>query len=53
MKTFKVEICEELSRIVNINAESPDDALDKVNKMYKNEEIILDENDYKDVHFFI
>lgn len=46
METFKVEIQELLSRIVNIVANSIDEALDKVNQSYRNQEIVLDSNDF-------
>lgn len=46
METFKVEIKEFLSRIVDIEANSIDEALDKVNQSYLNQEIILDYNDF-------
>lgn len=46
METFKVEIQEFLSRIVEIEANSIDEALDKVNQSYRNQEIVLDSNDF-------
>ncbi|OFX73362.1 MAG: DpnD protein [Bacteroidetes bacterium GWE2_29_8] len=47
MKTFKVEIIESLSRIVEIEANTKDEAISIVNEKYKNEEIVLDYNDFK------
>ncbi|HET8860207.1 DpnD/PcfM family protein [Marivirga sp.] len=46
MEIFKVEIQEFLSRIVEIEANSIDEALDKVNQSYRNQEIVLDSNDF-------
>jgi hypothetical protein len=46
MKTFKIEISETLSRVIEIEADTVDDAISIVNEKYKSEEIILDESDY-------
>lgn len=46
MKTFKIEISETLSRVIEIEANSVDDAINIVVEKYKSEEIILDESDY-------
>ena len=46
METFKVEIQEFLSRIVDIEANSIDEALDKVNQLYRSQEIVLDSGDF-------
>ncbi len=46
MGTFKIEIQEFLSRIVEVEANSIDEAISKVREMYKNEEIVLDSEDY-------
>ncbi|MCC6516677.1 MAG: DpnD/PcfM family protein [Chitinophagales bacterium] len=46
METFKIEIQEFLSRIVEIEAENIDDAVLKVKEMYRQEEIVLSENNY-------
>lgn len=48
MKEFKIEIIEKLSESLNIKANSIDEALDKVNEMYKNEQIILDSSNHID-----
>lgn len=45
MNTFKIEIQEVLSRIIEIQAEDLDGAVDLANKMYQSEEIVLDYND--------
>ena len=46
METFKIEIREYLATILEIEAESSEEACLKVKEMYRNEEIILTENDY-------
>lgn len=45
METFKVEIQELLSRTINIQAQNIEEAIEKVNKMYNSEEIVLDYDD--------
>lgn len=47
MGTFKIEIQELLSRTIDIQAQDVDEAIEKANKMYNSEEIILDYNDLK------
>jgi hypothetical protein len=51
MKKFKIEVKETLSRIIEIDANSIDEALDDVKKIYKKEEIILDSDDFIEVEF--
>ena len=46
MTTHKIEIKETLSRIIEIEAPSVEEAIDKVRMMYKAEEIVLDADDY-------
>lgn len=46
MKTFKIEVQEFLSRIIEIKAENVDEAISKIKKMYQSEKIILDSDDY-------
>lgn len=46
METFKIEIQEFLSTIVEIEAENVNEAVSKVKALYRNEEIVLDSNDY-------
>jgi len=46
METFKIEIQEFLSRIVEIEAENIDEAISKVKELYHKEEIVLDSDDY-------
>lgn len=51
MSRYKIYIKETLSRIVNIKAETPQDALEEVKRMYRNSEIVLDDGDYDGVDF--
>ncbi|MBO6287035.1 MAG: DpnD/PcfM family protein [Prevotella sp.] len=46
MKKFRIEITEVLSRIVEIEAENEDDAVETVWQMYRNCDVILDASDY-------
>lgn len=47
MEKYKVEVKEELSRVVEIEAESYKEALNIAGSQYELGEIILDETDYK------
>ncbi len=46
MEIFKIEIQEFLSRIVEVEANSSDEADSKVREMYRKEEVVLDYDDY-------
>ena len=46
MNMYTVEIKESLVRLVEIEANSKEEALDKVSQMYRDEEIVLDNNDF-------
>ena len=46
MQTFKLEIQETYSKIVEIKAEILSDALDIAHDMYNTEEIVLDASDF-------
>ncbi|HAT4274136.1 DpnD/PcfM family protein [Clostridium perfringens] len=52
MKKFKVKIVETLEREVFVNANSEKEAMNIVQSLYENEDIILDSNDFKEVKFF-
>ncbi|MGU8439103.1 DpnD/PcfM family protein [Clostridium perfringens] len=52
MKKFKIKIVETLEREVFINANSEKEAMNIVQSLYENEDIILDSNDFKEVEFF-
>ena len=46
MKNYKIEIQELLSRIIEIEAPSAEEAIDKAREMYRAEEIVLDADDW-------
>lgn len=46
METFKIEIQEFLSKIIEVKAENINDAITKVKEMYAKQEIVLDSSDY-------
>ena len=48
MNKYKISIKETLERIIEINADSETEAIDIVKEKYRNEEIVLDYNDYID-----
>ncbi|EGS9999800.1 protein DpnD [Clostridium perfringens] len=52
MKKFKVKIVETLEREVLVNANSEKEAMNIVQSLYENEDIVLDSNDFKEVEFF-
>ncbi|MDT7932908.1 DpnD/PcfM family protein [Clostridium perfringens] len=52
MKKFKIKIVETLEREVFENANSEKEAMNIVQSLYENEDIILDSNDFKEVEFF-
>lgn len=51
MNRYKIHIKESLSRIVEIKAETSNEALEEVKRMYRNSEIVLDDGDYDSVDF--
>lgn len=50
---YKVNVEELLSRIMEVEADSEDEAEDKVREMYMNEDIVLDASDFKSVEYFV
>ena len=46
MSKYKIEIKETLSKIIEIEASSSQEAIDKVKEMYRAEVIVLDSDDY-------
>ncbi len=46
METFKIEIQEFLSKIIEVEAENIDEAISKIKETYKNAEVILDSSDF-------
>lgn len=51
MKEYQICIEEQLGRVVKIKAVCAGDAIREVRRMYKNEEIVLDDGDYVDTEF--
>lgn len=49
--TYKIEIEETLQRVVEIKADSLEDAITIARERYSSEEYILDENDFKGAEF--
>ena len=50
---YKVNVEELLSRIVEVEADSEEEAEDKVREMHMNEDIVLDASDFQSVEYFI
>lgn len=53
MKKYQISVKEILEKIVEVEAESVADAIDKVHDMYYNEEVVLDSSDYKDTEIYL
>ena len=51
MKTFYISVTETLNKIVEVQAESSEEALRKVEDAYDTDEFELDHDDYVDVEF--
>jgi hypothetical protein len=51
MKEFQVEVCETLIRIVTVEAQSEEQALEFARYDYNNAELVLDSDDFFDVDF--
>lgn len=51
MKEYKIEIKETLQRTIKINAKSKEEAIRKAKEKYRNSEIILGAEDFKNVDF--
>ena len=47
MKKYSIEVLEVLSRVVEVEAKSEEAAIERVRKMYRKCEIVLDDSDYK------
>ena len=50
---YKVNVEELLSKIVEVEADSDEEAEEKVKEMYMNEEIVLDASDFQSVEYFV
>ena len=53
MPFYMIEINENLSRFIDIEAEDEESALKIAREKYKNEEIVLDSDDYVDTTFTV
>ena len=53
METYKIEVQEVLSEIIEIEAISLIDAIEKVEQLYKNEDIVLDHNNHISTDFIL
>lgn len=53
MKKYLVEITETLQKQITVQANSREEAEQKVKERYDNEEIILNESDYVDTEFHV
>lgn len=53
MKTYKVTIKETLSRVVEVEAESPERAVEKTESAYRAEEHVLSDSDYVGTDIYI
>lgn len=51
MKTYQIEVEEILQNVYEIEADSLEEAIDKAEEMYKNEEIILDYESLKETNY--
>jgi hypothetical protein len=51
METFKIEVKETLSRIIEIEANSCEEAFLIIEDLYKNQEIVLDADDFIETEF--
>lgn len=51
METFKFEVKETVSRIIEVEANSADEAFSKIQDLYNKEEIVLDADDYVETEF--
>lgn len=50
-KNYEIEIEETLRKVVRINANSLEEAIDIAREKYSNEEFVLDYQDYKNTDF--
>lgn len=50
---YRVNVEELLSRIVEVEADSDEEAEEKVREMYINEDIVLDASDFQSVEYFV
>ena len=51
MKTYAIEINETLSKVIEIEANTEEEALQKIKDLYQKESIVLDAEDFVTVEF--
>ena len=51
MRVFDIEIEEVLRRVVSVEAETFEDALEEVKRMYREEEIVLTADDWQETTY--
>jgi hypothetical protein len=51
MKKYKIKVKETLSRIIEVDAPSQEEAYSKVKDLYQAEEIVLDADDFVEAEF--
>lgn len=51
MEEFRIQVDEQLSKTVTVKAQNINDAINIVESMYRNQEIILDSSDFVGVDF--
>ncbi|MBE5805988.1 MAG: DpnD protein [Clostridiales bacterium] len=51
MKVYKIEVEEILQNVYEIEANSLEEAIDKAEEMYRNEEIVLDYEAWKETNY--
>lgn len=50
---YKVKIVETLSRVVEVDASHPLEAREKVEKMYNDSEVVLDDTDFDGYELYV
>ena len=53
MKKYSIEVLEVLSRIVEVEADDEEAAIEKVRQMYRKCKIVLDDSDYMVTEFSV
>lgn len=48
---YRIIVTETLSKVIEIDSATSIQALDEVNRMYRNEELVLTADDYEDTEF--
>jgi len=48
MRTFDVEICETLTKVITVTAVNSAEAVEQIEEAYRESEIVLDSDDFAD-----